>query len=359
MKPRHCRQSSRNFTIIRRVGPRLETLEERCTPSVVTWDGEGGDGLWDNPLNWSNDALPGGDDSVHIGEDSPVVNNLASTGVAMLSSASPITFNGDLALGGGSFDAGAVFNGDVSVAVGTTLACYYGQFAFNGVSVSGVLAANAAATIVINGDVTFDDFQVDEQSSVKINGTLTITGAMDLNGSLVQGSGVLVIEGMLNVHGGVQTTFNGCTVQINGALDWTGSDLVTNGASFKNNGAFSATAWAGNWSASGGSLTNDGIFTSDSGADRILSIPVFSSGAIDVSSGELWLGQGGQLGGVASAAAGSVLNLGAGIFTLQGGFDFSGAGIFQIGANTTAGGNATFTNLDVTLGPSETLTAGC
>src|SRR5262245_42779491 len=44
--------------------PQIEALEDRCVPAVITWDGGGGDFRWENPLNWSNDALPGTADDV-------------------------------------------------------------------------------------------------------------------------------------------------------------------------------------------------------------------------------------------------------------------------------------------------------
>lgn len=34
--------------------------------ATITWDGEGGDFRWQNPMNWSGDALPGTDDDVVI-----------------------------------------------------------------------------------------------------------------------------------------------------------------------------------------------------------------------------------------------------------------------------------------------------
>ena len=36
----------------------IEPLEERALLSVCTWDGGGGNNLWSNAANWSNDTLP-------------------------------------------------------------------------------------------------------------------------------------------------------------------------------------------------------------------------------------------------------------------------------------------------------------
>ena len=46
---------------------RLEPLEQRHMLAVV-WDGGGGDLLWSNPLNWSEDRLPDIEDDVTIGD---------------------------------------------------------------------------------------------------------------------------------------------------------------------------------------------------------------------------------------------------------------------------------------------------
>jgi Ca2+-binding RTX toxin-like protein len=46
--------------------PNIESLEERALLAVVTWDGEGGDNLWENPLNWDTDELPTAVDDVVI-----------------------------------------------------------------------------------------------------------------------------------------------------------------------------------------------------------------------------------------------------------------------------------------------------
>lgn len=49
----------------------MDCLEPRVVLAAVSWDGGGGNNLWSNPLNWSNDALPGSTDDVTI--DIPAV----------------------------------------------------------------------------------------------------------------------------------------------------------------------------------------------------------------------------------------------------------------------------------------------
>ena len=41
--------------------------------AAVFWDGGGGDSLWTNPLNWSDDNIPGLDDDVTIDLDTRVI----------------------------------------------------------------------------------------------------------------------------------------------------------------------------------------------------------------------------------------------------------------------------------------------
>src|SRR4051794_15992844 len=56
---------------MRRRPPRLplsvEVLPDRTLLSTVSWDGGGGDFLWNNSLNWDTDALPGASDDAVIG----------------------------------------------------------------------------------------------------------------------------------------------------------------------------------------------------------------------------------------------------------------------------------------------------
>src|SRR5947207_14737780 len=61
--------------------PRLEVLEDRLAPAVVTWDGSGGDFRWENAFNWSDDALPGSAADVQINTPGITVSHTSSAGV--------------------------------------------------------------------------------------------------------------------------------------------------------------------------------------------------------------------------------------------------------------------------------------
>jgi RHS repeat-associated protein len=78
----------------RRVGLLVTLLEDRVVPTLITWDGGGGDGLWANALNWSGDVLPGTNDDAVIDvfgqavsvaiSDSRSVNSLTSQGDVLI-----------------------------------------------------------------------------------------------------------------------------------------------------------------------------------------------------------------------------------------------------------------------------------
>jgi len=35
-------------------------LPQNAEAALITWDGDGADGLWSTPINWVGDAVPGG-----------------------------------------------------------------------------------------------------------------------------------------------------------------------------------------------------------------------------------------------------------------------------------------------------------
>ncbi len=64
------RVSSRDTLLVvnKLVAQSAPTASSTVAPagSLITWDGGGGDLLWSNPLNWSNDELPGPEDNVTV-----------------------------------------------------------------------------------------------------------------------------------------------------------------------------------------------------------------------------------------------------------------------------------------------------
>ena len=92
----------------------IESLEQRILLAVVSWDG-GGDGTtWEDPLNWSGDALPGvNDDAVLDVATNPnitlssiqTVNSVTSNELLTLSSAT-LTVNANSQFAGKQFSSG-------------------------------------------------------------------------------------------------------------------------------------------------------------------------------------------------------------------------------------------------------------
>ncbi len=67
------------------------------TPSIVYWDNEGLDGLYENPVNWSANQLPGVLDSADIGLGFSITAN-SNVAVAAITCQSNVTFNGELSV---------------------------------------------------------------------------------------------------------------------------------------------------------------------------------------------------------------------------------------------------------------------
>ena len=82
---------------VRSFRPRLEYLEDRCTPANLTWVGAAG-GLWSVPTNWSAAQVPLAADTVIFDATQGVGANTASKmdlgGVASYHVASLVTRNG-------------------------------------------------------------------------------------------------------------------------------------------------------------------------------------------------------------------------------------------------------------------------
>ena len=101
---------------------RLERLEDRSVPAVITWDigpWSGHDLNWLNPANWSGGVLPGPNDDAVITNNHGLMNNLVTLAgnasvhsVSFQYSALSIT-TGALTIGSGQskFGTGLLLNG--------------------------------------------------------------------------------------------------------------------------------------------------------------------------------------------------------------------------------------------------------
>jgi hypothetical protein len=87
----------------------LEQLEERRVLAAVAWDGGGGDLLWNNPLNWSTNELPGPDDDVRIDAPGNVTIVYDSAEAVTVRS---LALSDSLRLSAGSIDVSGAFSVD-------------------------------------------------------------------------------------------------------------------------------------------------------------------------------------------------------------------------------------------------------
>src|SRR5438034_1123617 len=74
--------------------PACEALERRRLLAAVNWDG-GGDGVtWNDPINWSNNSLPGASDDVSLPAGGLVVLATSSVQIGSLVTARPLQVAG-------------------------------------------------------------------------------------------------------------------------------------------------------------------------------------------------------------------------------------------------------------------------
>jgi hypothetical protein len=180
----------------------LEALEPRQLLTSVFWDGGGGDGSWDNPLNWSNDQLPGAADSVLIDAPGhPTIHRDQNTSatVASLQSLDPISISaGTLTVTGSWRQSGAltVSGGRIGGAANLQL---NGDLLWTGGEIAGgaaKLQVLPGRTVTIDGDVTLSRALVNNGAVVWQSGNITASGAtiynLDERTFLIHSAGTLV-----------------------------------------------------------------------------------------------------------------------------------------------------------------------
>jgi YD repeat-containing protein len=123
-----------------------QKLEPRQLLATVTWDGDAGNGNWQDATNWSEDTLPTAVDDVVISEEFSVGN----------------------------------------LAVGTTT--------INSLDVAGRLVVDRA-TLAVNGDSTVADLEISNSGGVQGAGDIAISESLYWWGNgTIQGEGDLIIE---------------------------------------------------------------------------------------------------------------------------------------------------------------------
>ncbi len=265
-------------------------MEARLQLSTVVWTGDGGDNNWDNPANWSTDALPDSGDDVTINIAANVVHSDAVTdSIQSLTSTEPLTISG----------------GTLSIAS----------------------ASSTSGPLVIDG------------------GTLTGTGDLTVNGLLTLTSGTISGSGTVDANGGIVINPGGAGFGLDGVTlnnaagqtaTWTGTGsaiTMSDGAVFGNQGTFAAQDQGSFTQGSGATSSFDdgGSFTTSVGTGELefVGVPFDAThGTVDVQSGTLsFQGGGTETGASFSIASGATLDFaGSSAFSLDSGTTFSGAG---------------------------------
>jgi hypothetical protein len=145
--------------------PRLLTLEDRCTPTAVTWDGGAGTLNWGDANNWSPDGVPGAADDVTVNAAGAVTVTF-SGGASTIKS---LQLAASLTVSGGNF---VVTNG-LTMNAGVSLT---GTGPGVGVTVSGSsnidganLSAASGAKVALPGLTSFNGLAAN--STFLCNGT--------------------------------------------------------------------------------------------------------------------------------------------------------------------------------------------
>jgi len=271
--------------------PRLEVLEDRTLPSVVSW--VNGSGNWSDSTHWSTGALPTAADDAMIAPSVAISVTISSGSFEV----HRLTTNSstDLAISGGTLqlDADSTVNGTLELAtVGNN----------PGGQITG------AGNVTVGGLFTW--------TAGTLGGTagssLTATGGMSINGNPN-----LDFRNLINATGN--------TAQFTGFFNMTNGANIENqaGATFAIHSKPDGFGFIGFIpdSSIGSEFINEGLVTSDAVVLNRIQIPFINTGEVDLHTGELQL----ELGAVSQSStiatttgkyigsANTTLNLGAGV----------------------------------------------
>src|SRR6185312_4226605 len=292
----------------------VETLEQRCLLSTVTWTGAAGDLKWATGGNWSGGTgtggLPGSGQDVVISSGFATITAATGTlSINTLSSDSPISFT----------------SGSLTIAAGSTLTASFaisaGQISF-GASSSTADINQTAGTITGAGPL--DIKHLYSWSS----GTLSVTGNTTADGGInITGVNQVLSGGKLTNPLGQTATFQS-----------TGSLILENQSTFTNAGTLNAISGEINYlSTPTETFVNSGTMSVNAGASGTFLINGSTSsgvtfnntGTLNVASGTLLLNSTGTDSGSISVATNAVLS-----FQALGGYNLSagigGAGTVQV-----------------------------
>ncbi len=291
--------------------PRLEVLEDRLAPAMVSWIGPSGD--WHTPSRWSTGSLPTPADDVVINNPKITVSHITGDFDTVHSLTSNATLN--------------ISSGTLSLTAASSL--------------SGGLTLSAG---ILTGP-----------------GNLTLKGTINWTGGTMSGTGTttVAVGATLNLNGGSSEGLDTRALTNLGHIVWSNpNDLyLSNGAVLTNGTGASFTALNDRSIIFNGGInsvfTNAGTFTksASTGTTTLNDVQFINTGTLNVQSGTLSLTSGLQNTKAVSVAKAGTLSLG-GTNRLGGtvsgagtvGFNFNATdvvGAFNVTGTTNIGSNAT------------------
>ncbi len=240
--------------------------------AAVTWDGEAGNGLWSDPLNWSGDAVPASPDEITISGNAGTVHLDVDH-----------VFDGTLIVGSSSLsdvdelviDAGVTAT--IPVGVGIRIQS------------SGAVRNEGLITLQAGGDITANAGRLDNTAGGQIDGQpnsrvfansdlVQLTNAGDWSGAQLRTTrGTMTNSGTLDVPI-VGVTFGGFTLtnETGGTLRLSGSQTLTEPLIVVNDGTIVNDATV----TLNGELTNDGTLDNTIGTLHVTCGAVFAGSGI-------------------------------------------------------------------------------
>ena len=203
----------------------MELLEPRQYLAAVSWDDGGGDKAWNNPLNWSTDALPGSDDDVVIASAGTDEVTFASGSVTVHSlvlydrlnvSSGSLNVSGSLMIDAGQLTIG----GQLKVTGSTTVANAGLLDAAGDVELGDWAKASDGAIQASTGSLKLGSKNASDRGQVRVfsGATLTIAGVNDLADFDLNAGSNLLNRGSLTIGGSY--SLSNVDFTNSGTLDW-------------------------------------------------------------------------------------------------------------------------------------------
>ncbi|MBM3999049.1 MAG: hypothetical protein FJ297_05810 [Planctomycetes bacterium] len=280
-----------------RFRPQAEFLEPRTLLAFVTWDGDGGDLSWNNPLNWSGDTLPGASDDVLIdfgANDFMVSLNSTTPSIASIDSHAAVALNSSTL----NVENHSTFRKDLMLNQSTL---------------------GGTADIVVSGMTTV-------YRSILLGGA---GRSYDAQGGLTINDDFHVYRDLSMSGTGV---WNDGTVRLYGGVSWTN----TNSGTLHVRTSYRAFV---NGDAAGGAFENDGTVLKDAGTgSSAFFVPFNNHNQVEVQIGHLAFDAGGTSEGNFVGADGTLLSFEFGTHTLTATSDVSADRVDFYRATATVAG---------------------